>query len=185
MQIDLSAFKISKLQIHVAPGLGGFMIVNPTVYVPAVGEDFSHTHGQEIDVTWNGSVPAKKWEAADQKGKAELVLGMIMKLLEHEVREQLVVDGERVLYPHPGPVPPVREQYQPTRKQFRSSAWASWDVTDFKVSWDWLDRRPPRKEAPTAPKPPRARYTKPHGGLPPASLTRPRGRDFSHARGVR
>lgn len=142
MEIDLSQFQINRFKIEIRPLPGGMIKIMPMMYVPAVGDSHfgAHRHGDEIDLTWNEPIPAAQWEAMDAKAKAEFVVKMALKLLDHELREQLCVDGERPLYPHPGTPPPAYQQYQPTRKQFRPTpAWDRypWATGDLKMSFDF------------------------------------------------
>jgi len=199
MEIDISQFQIRRLEIKIVPYGSGSIKVMPIMYVPAVGDGYTHVHGQEIDLSWNEPIPNETWENWNKKEKAEFMVKMTMKLLEHEVREQLGVDGERILYPHPGPVPPLLVQYKPTRAEMQSprqSAYLDFSYVDNFYDFKYTDlfkfkpaglppapsTLPPAKPV----KPPRSRYKKPHGGFPNNNLVRSKSRqETRHTAGVR
>lgn len=118
MEIDLTGFKINGFSV-VVQRLAGFVFLVPGMRVPAVEGDGAR--GSEIPLYWHDKAVGTEadWDAMTPEAQGEQAIKMALKLLDHELRETLILNGERVLYPHPGPVPPVEVQFKPTRKEFR------------------------------------------------------------------
>lgn len=111
-RIDLSGFRVDKLKALAERNVFGDIIVRATMTVPAVAGSAPWPFGPgakagtPIEVYGDDSVSGQKWGDMSDSERAVFVKRAVMKVLEHELDEQLKLDGKYAFDPHGTRKPP-------------------------------------------------------------------------------